>query len=164
MLLVTMSALFAVFMVNLNYRPVRSGKLYLESAQGNSSLFREYDTGIHHIKAENYLGAVYTQGFAHAQDRLWQMEKSRRMTSGRLSEIFGDKSLNVDKFSLTLGYRKVAQETWDDPDSLSDEVRQQLQAYTDGVNDFINGVGYFHDEITAFYLPPEFYALGIEAE
>jgi hypothetical protein len=29
------------------------------------------------------------------------------------------------------------------------------------VNDFIDGVGYFHDEISAFYFPPEFYALGL---
>ena len=104
-LIVVLSGLFAVCMINLNYRPVRSGKLFLESASGNSSLFREYETGIHHIRAENYNGAVYTQGFAHAQDRLWQMEKSRRMASGRLSEIFGEKSLEVDKFSLTIGYR-----------------------------------------------------------
>ena len=37
-----------------------------------------------------------------------------------------------------------------------------MQAYSDGVNDFLEGVGYFHDEITAFYLPPEFIALGIK--
>lgn len=30
------------------------------------------------------------------------------------------------------------------------------------MNDFLEGVGYFHDEITAFYLPPEFIALGIK--
>ena len=56
----------SIFMLNLNHRPVRSGKLYLESASGSSKLFREFDTGIHHIDADNYLSAVYTQGFAHA--------------------------------------------------------------------------------------------------
>jgi penicillin G amidase len=89
------------------------------------------------------------------------MEKSRRLTAGRLSELFGDKSVNIDKFSLTVGYRKVAQETWDDPSQLSEDNRNVIQAYTNGVNDFITGVGYFHDEITAFYLPPEFYALDV---
>ena len=39
-----------------------------------------------------------------------------------------------------------------------------MEAYSDGVNDFINGVGYFHDEITAFYFPPEFWALELEME
>jgi penicillin amidase len=58
--------------------------------------------------------ALYTQGFAHAQDRLWQMEKQRKLASGRLAEIFGEKAVNMDKFSLSVGYRKAAQETWDD--------------------------------------------------
>jgi len=41
------------------------------------------------------------------------------MASGRLSELFGEKALNMDKFSLTVGYRKAAQETWDAPDLLT---------------------------------------------
>ena len=56
--------------------------------------------------------AVYTQGFAHAQDRLWQMEKSRRLASGRLSEILGEKALGLDKFALIIGYRRIAEKTW----------------------------------------------------
>lgn len=103
--------------------------------------------------------AVYTQGFAHAQDRMWQMEKGRRLGAGRLSELFGHKAIGMDKFARTVGYRKVAQETWDDPDSFSQEGRDLLQSYADGVNDYLDGIGYFHDEITGFFLPPEFYAL-----
>lgn len=75
--------------------------------------------------------------------------------------MFGEKAVNMDKFSLTAGYRKAAQETWDDPSLLSQKQKNDLQAYADGVNDFINGVGYFHEEITAFYLPLEFYALNL---
>ena len=70
--------------------------------------------------------ALYTQGFGHAQDRMWQMEKQRRMVSGRLSEIFGKKAVNMDKFSLTIGYRKVAQETWDTTGLLSDFTKSAL--------------------------------------
>lgn len=91
------------------------------------------------------------------------MEKQRRLVSGTLSEIFGEKALNLDKFSLSVGYRKVAQQTWES-DQLKDHQKQVLQAYADGVNDFLEGIGYFHDEITAFYYPPEFYALGIANE
>jgi len=47
---------------------------------------------------------------------------------------------------------------------LDEKTKKLLQAYADGVNDFIKGVGYFHDEISAFYLPPEFLAFGIKAE
>ena len=40
-------------------------------------------------------------------------------------------------------------------------MKQILVAYTNGVNDFLEGIGYLHDEITAFYLPLEFWASGI---
>ena len=89
------------------------------------------------------------------------MEKQRRLVSGRLSEIFGEKSLYLDQFALIVGYRRVAEETWNSPKLLDEKSRRILQAYADGVNDFLNGIGYFHDEITAFYLPPEFLAFGI---
>jgi len=105
--------------------------------------------------------AIYTQGFAHAQDRMWQMEKARRMGSGTLSEMFGKKTLNIDKFSLSLGYRRVSQELWDDPNGLDAYSRELLQAYADGVNDYIEGVGILTEDSTGNLLPPEFYALGI---
>lgn len=106
--------------------------------------------------------AVYTQGFAHAQDRLWQMEKSRRLASGRLSEILGEKALGLDKFALIIGYKRIAEKTWNEPGLIDEYTKNILQSYSDGVNDFLEGVGYFRDEITAFYLPPEFIALGIK--
>ena len=67
------------------------------------------------------------------------------MSSGRLSEIFGEDGIALDKFSLTCGYYKTAKETWETPGLLRDEDRTLLQAYTDGVNDFIDGVGFFSD-------------------
>ena len=42
------------------------------------------------------------------------MEKSRRLVSGRLSEVFGEKAIGMDKFALTIGYLKIAQATWDE--------------------------------------------------
>ena len=69
--LVIATALVAIVMLNISYIPVRDGKLFLKNAEGATTLLREFDTGIHHIKAESYEQAVYTQGFAHAQDRLW---------------------------------------------------------------------------------------------
>ena len=46
---------------------------------------------------------------------------------------------------------------------MDESMKEVLKAYTDGVNDFLEGIGYLHDEITAFYLPPEFYANGISS-
>ena len=41
-------------------------------------------------------------GFLHAQDRLWQMELTRRTGQGRLSEIFGERTFTTDVFLRTL--------------------------------------------------------------
>ena len=43
------------------------------------------------------------QGYVHAQERMWQMEVWRRITSGRLAEVFGKGSLDTDRFIRTLG-------------------------------------------------------------
>ena len=52
--------------------------------------------------------AVYTEGYLHAQARLWQMERLRRTTQGRLSEIMGDKTIGIDKFFRTIGLHRSA--------------------------------------------------------
>lgn len=82
------------------------------------------------------------------------MVKTRAIFSGTMSEIFGPDALPLDKFSRTLGYRRIAEETWK---TLPEENKQVLQAYADGVNDFIKNVKL--SEGSASLLPPEFYLL-----
>ena len=53
------------------------------------TITRERDTMIPHVYAKDQIGAVYGQGFANAQSRLWNMEKVRRAARGKLSEVFG---------------------------------------------------------------------------
>ena len=76
------AAFFGCFALMILYTPVRDGMIHLKRANEASTFVREQDTGIHHIKAESLNMAIYTQGFAHAQDRMWQMEKARRMAKG----------------------------------------------------------------------------------
>ena len=45
--------------------------------------------GVPRIEAHNEHDLMFAQGYVHAQDRLWQMEMSRRVGEGRLSELFG---------------------------------------------------------------------------
>jgi penicillin amidase len=90
--------------------PLREGEV---AGRRPAFIYRDRVTGVPHIKADTLEDAVYAQGYTHAQDRLWQMEKSRRMVSGRLSEIFGEKTIGMDKFALTVGYLKIATETWE---------------------------------------------------
>src|SRR5687768_12556061 len=51
---------------------------------------------IPHISAASFEDALFGLGYAHAQDRLWQMEVSRRYIQGRLSELFGTLVLGAD--------------------------------------------------------------------
>jgi acyl-homoserine lactone acylase PvdQ len=53
------------------YKPVVSGTLYLEKAMGTAEVLRETETSIPHIYASSEKMAMYTQGFLHAQERLW---------------------------------------------------------------------------------------------
>ena len=64
-------ALFALIGIVYIYKPVSEGTLYLEKAHGRAEVLRETDTSIPHIYASNEKMAVYTEGFIHAQERLW---------------------------------------------------------------------------------------------
>lgn len=87
--------------------------------------------GAVHIAAANDDDAYYAMGYAHAQDRLWQMEVQRRMASGRLSEIFGRQSVDADVWFRTLGLYESARTAWP---HLSRQAQASLRAYTRGVN------------------------------
>ena len=51
-----------------------------------------------HIVAQSFDDAAFALGYAHAQDRLWQMEMSRRFVHGRLAELLGERALPTDVF------------------------------------------------------------------
>lgn len=75
--------------------------------------------------------AWFAAGAMHARDRLWQMELYRRVTSGRLSEVMGERTLPIDRRFLTLGLRDAADAEWQ---RASPAVRTALERYAAGVN------------------------------
>ena len=91
--------------------------------------------GVPHIRAQTLADALFAQGYVTAQDRLWQMDLSRRNAEGELSEIFGDRTLHMDIESRTLGFPRVAASALAD---LAPKERSLLSAYTRGVNAFID--------------------------
>jgi len=109
--------------------------------------------GIPHIRATSWEDANFALGYAHAQDRLWQMEMSRHIAAGRLSEIFGDSTVNSDRFMRTLGVYRLAREN---AATLDEPTRAIFQAYADGVNAFLQS--------REGALPPEFLLLGQSPE
>ena len=69
----------------------------------------------------------------------------------------GEATLPVDSFSRKIGFNRLAKKNFE---NLSPEIKDLLQGYADGVNDFVSGLG-FSKESTAKLLPPEFTLLGI---
>lgn len=109
---------------------------------------RRDDRGIPFIQAINEGDAYFGLGYAHAQDRLFQMDFMRRLGAGRLSEVLGQQGLGSDKFMRTLGIYKHAQENLN---VLNPETVHVLQRYADGVNAWL--------ETHPNPLPPEFQLL-----
>jgi len=90
-----------------------------------------------HIRAETDADAFFALGVVHAQDRLWQMELSRRAAQGRLSEFFGSRTVPLDRLVKTLdiyGHALAAVE------HQTPEARAALEAYAAGVNAWIRHV------------------------
>jgi len=90
--------------------------------------------GIPHIFAENSHDLFFAQGYVHAQDRMWQLEFTRRVGSGRLSEILGKDAVGIDRFARVLGFRKSAERDWE---AMGEEDRAVMENYAQGVNAFL---------------------------
>ncbi|MFI0981309.1 penicillin acylase family protein [Streptomyces sp. NPDC021093] len=116
--------------------PQTSGELTLDGLAGPVDVKRDAN-GIPQIYASSDTDLFRAQGFVQAQDRFWEMDVRRHMTSGRLSEMFGSGQVETDAFLRTLGWRQVAQEEYDK--KLSPETKKYLQAYAAGVNQYLKG-------------------------
>ncbi len=132
--------------------PQVSGEIQVTGLNGPVRVMRDR-WGVPHIYANDVHDLLFAQGFVQAQDRLWQMEANRRLASGRLSEVLGEKTLELDRWMRTLGLMRAAEREV----AVSDaEARDLLQAFADGVNAYLEG--------RKGRLPVEFRLLGIKPE
>ena len=81
---------------------VVSGQIYDPKLIERVSINRD-EHGIPSIIAKNDMDMYRAQGYAHAQDRLFQMILYKHMFSGRMSELLGDKALRLDEYMRTFG-------------------------------------------------------------
>ncbi|MCC6341672.1 MAG: penicillin acylase family protein [Bryobacterales bacterium] len=107
--------------------------------------------GVPHITASSVEDALFLEGYAHAQDRLWQMDALRRLAAGELAEIAGPAALESDQESRRLLMRRTAASHYA---SLPAGERAQFAAYARGVNHFL--------ETHRGDLPVEFTLLGYD--
>src|SRR5512146_1322191 len=91
--------------------------------------------GIPAITAASLHDLFFAQGYVTAQDRLWQMDMTRRYASGRLSEILGSRTLNSDVRQRTLLIPVIAERA---AAALPATDRAYLEAYARGVNAYID--------------------------
>ena len=84
-----------------------------------------------HIFGESDADVFFGLGYAHAQDRLWQMTMLRRTAQGRLSEVFGARTLPIDRLLLRFDVYRLAMQSVEAQDA---ETRAALTAYAAGVN------------------------------
>ena len=84
-----------------------------------------------HIFGANDEDVYFALGYAHAQDRLWQMTMLRRTAQGRLSELFGERTLGVDKVLRRFDLYTLAVSS---AEVQTDDTKAALSAYSAGVN------------------------------
>lgn len=107
--------------------------------------------GIPHIVAENREDLFFAQGYVEARDRFFQMDLARRTAEGRLSEVFGESTLERDRLSRLLGFEDVARRQVAE---LGAGEKGALEAYTAGVNAALREYGQ--------WIAPEVWATGIQ--
>jgi len=113
--------------------PQVGGSLQVRGLHSQVSVVRDR-AGIAQIYADDSHDLFMAQGYVHAQDRLWQMEVWRHIGAGRLSELFGESTLDTDRFIRTLDWRGAAER---DYEAASDDVKAAMEAYADGVTAYI---------------------------
>lgn len=96
--------------------------------------------GVPNIQASTETDLYRGMGYVQAQDRFVQMDGMRRAAEGRLAESIGDRdgAVDSDRLALTLGWRELAEKEWQ---GLDASTRSNLQAFADGVNDYLRDRG-----------------------
>lgn len=113
--------------------PQIEGGIKLGVLQEPVKVVRDLD-GVPHITAKNEHDLYIAQGYIQAQDRLFQMDLSRRQASGRLSEVIGEATIDKDKYFRTLGLRRAAELSYA---QYSSEAKEILKQFAQGVNLYI---------------------------
>jgi penicillin amidase len=96
-------------------------------------IFRD-QWGILHVRARSVHDVFAGQGYAHAMDRLWQMDASRKQMEGRWADWVGPAGLPADRLARRL---RIAAASIRDYQALDADARAMVDAYTSGVNAFL---------------------------
>ncbi|PYZ98990.1 penicillin acylase family protein [Alteribacter lacisalsi] len=132
--------------------PVMEGEKTLAGLNEEVTVVRDA-RGVAQITSGDLEDLFYVQGYVTAQDRLFQMDMTRRLAEGRLSEVVGDAALDSDRFFRTYGMHRY---TEDMLTLLDEEAAQMVEAYAAGVT------AYKREAFESGTQPLEFTVLGYE--
>lgn len=112
--------------------------LHLDGLQGSVTV--RFDSNrVAHVFAENDPDLYFAQGYITARDRLWQMEFQTHAAAGRVSEIVGERGLELDRYKRRLGMvysaELAVQQMMADP-----VTKMVIESYSAGVNAWVSGL------------------------
>ena len=151
-LIVVIAGFILITSIKRSALPKYEGELSVSGLTNEVTVYRD-ERGMPHIYAENEHDLYFATGYVMAQERLWFMDLIRRITTGRLSEVLGEKMTESDKFLRCLEMTAKSKLVLSNEDPV---IISYLQSYADGVNTYINNAGK--------KLPPEFRILGYKPE
>jgi len=147
LLFFTIAVISVYFAVRLSL-PKLSGTIDTNDAVSSAVSLARDKLGTAVIKAKNHLDAAYALGFAHGQDRFFQLDLQRRFSAGELSALFGPVALEHDKNYRLHQMRKRAKLAFE---AAPAEDKAILKTYVNGVNAGISSLD---------ARPPEYLLLG----
>ncbi|MCX8056389.1 MAG: penicillin acylase family protein [Ignavibacteria bacterium] len=132
----TLTLIFSLFLANRTLKksfPKLEGELSINGLKSDVFIYRD-EFGIPYIEASNEDDLYFALGFVHAQDRLFQMDITRRAGMGKLSEVLGKDALEFDLVFKTIGFDELARKLYD---NASEESKKICRAYTNGINSYL---------------------------
>ncbi len=156
--IVSVVVVLIIFLVSLSYYllnqtlPQYNGTVGVNGISSEVKIYRD-SNAVAYIVAQDDLDAYFALGYVHAQERLFQMDITRRAGLGRLSEVLGNKTLPFDKMFRTLDLYRTVKNFYP---KIHKEARNVLEAYSKGVNAFIQDAkGKYQVEFDVLGYDPE---------
>jgi penicillin amidase len=134
-ILITLSVFFIYFLSNKSI-PNYNNSYSLKEPFGSIRIIRD-QYAIPHIFADDNRDIFFGLGFAHAQDRLWQMVLTRRFAYGRLSEVLGKQSNTLDDFMKRMDIKNLSINSLQ---FQSQRTQEALESYSNGVNSWLKQI------------------------
>jgi len=110
--------------------PVIDGEQTLAGLAAPATVTRDAQ-GVVTVSGTHRLDVARALGFAHGQDRFFQMDLLRRRAAGELAELVGAAALDADRGARLHGFRRLAGTVLERSPA---EHRALLEAYASGVN------------------------------